>query len=269
MTRAGLAFPALLVATSLLLSACAREVKRYVANAGPQTPTMSTADVNTFISDSGYTRYHLQTPLWLIYDDSEEPFWRFPDGLDLEQFDKEHRLESTVVCDSAIYWSRKRLWRLDGNVVMVSTAGDSFLTQQLFWDQNTRRINSDSFIHIVRSDRILEGYGFESDQGMNDYIIHRPTAILPSSTFHPGAQNVDADSTAASADSMDAASDSLARSRRVRAMNTRPSERKTESNRLAPGQTVSSGASAHPPQQQKPGDLKPKPGNRQRIKPAN
>ena len=159
--------------------ACAEDEKSYVANATSRTPTMATSDVNTFISDSGYTRYHLDTDLWLVYDDTAEPFWRFPQGLELEQYDNNMSVSSTVVCDSAIYYSRKRLWQLDGNVVMVSTDGDSFLTQQLFWDQNTRRIRSDSFIHIVRSDRTLEGYGFESDQNMADYIIHRPTAILP------------------------------------------------------------------------------------------
>ncbi len=164
---------------SPVLGGCGEEVKRYVANAGSSTPTMATLNVQTFISDSGYTRYHLSTPAWYVYDDTSQPFWRFPDGLELEQFDDNMRTVSTVVCDSAIYFSRQRLWQLDGNVVMVSTDGDSFLTEQLFWEQETRRIRSDSFIHIVRSDRILEGYGFESDQAMADYLIHHPTAILP------------------------------------------------------------------------------------------
>lgn len=38
---------------------------------------------------------------------------------------------------------------------------------------------SDSFIHIVRTDRIIEGYGFESNQNMTRYTVRRPTAILP------------------------------------------------------------------------------------------
>ncbi len=164
---------------------CGEEERHYVANAGSRTPTMTTRDVSTFISDSGYTRYHLETPVWYVYDDTAEPFWRFPSGIELEQYDNFHRVSSTVVCDSAIYYSRKRLWQLDGNVVMVSTEGDSFLTEQLFWEQETRRIRSDSFIHIVRSYRILEGYGFESDQSMKDYIINNPTAILPGQRPQP------------------------------------------------------------------------------------
>lgn len=157
------------------------EPERFAPNAsdGNLTPTMATTDVSTLISDSGYTKYHVTAPLWQMFEDADEPFWRFPEGLELEQYDTELRPQSTVVCDSAVYFSRKRLWRLDGDVVMVNTQADSFLTEQLFWDQTQRKIYSDSFIHIVRSDRTIEGYGFESDQNMLSYIVNRPTAILP------------------------------------------------------------------------------------------
>ncbi|MDE6121131.1 MAG: LPS export ABC transporter periplasmic protein LptC [Muribaculaceae bacterium] len=174
------------VAALMLCVCCSQEQQRFVTNAGADTPTMSTADVSTLISDSGYTRYHLTAPLWLMFEDAEEPFWRFPDGLELEQYDLKMQPESNVVCDSATYFSRLRLWRLDGNVVMVNTQRDSFLTQQLFWDQTKRKIYSDSFIHIVRTDRTIEGYGFESDQSMLYYTVNRPTAILPAR--RPGAK---------------------------------------------------------------------------------
>ena len=140
---------------------------------------MTTYDVETFISDSGYTRYHISTPVWMMFEEASEPFWRFPDGLDLQQYDLRLNPDATMVCDSAIYFSRKRLWRLDGHVIMVNTLRDSFLSQQLFWDQAKRRVFTDSFIHIVRSDRIIEGYGFESNENMTAYTINNPTAILP------------------------------------------------------------------------------------------
>lgn len=157
------------------------EQQHYVPNVGDGStvPTMATSDVSTFISDSGYTKYHITADVWQMFEDAEEPFWRFPVGLYLEQYDRDLTPSAHVVCDSAIYFSRKRLWRLDGNVVMVNTARDSFLTEQLFWDQNSRKVYSDSFIHIVRTERIIEGYGFESDQNMLYYTVNRPTAILP------------------------------------------------------------------------------------------
>ncbi len=165
----------------IIVAACGEKERSYVPNIGDgdTSPTMSTFDVETFISDSGYTRYHISTPVWMMYDEALEPFWRFPDGLNMQQYDLAMNPDATMDCDSAVYFSRKRLWRLDGHVMMVNTLRDTFLSQQLFWDQVKRQVYTDSFIHIVRSDRIIEGYGFESNENMTAYTIRRPTAILP------------------------------------------------------------------------------------------
>lgn len=143
------------------------------------TPTMLTRNVSTLISDSGYTRYHITAPLWLMFENAEEPNWKFPEGLDIEKYDNDMKTDATVVCDSATYLSQRRLWRLDGNVRMRNTAGDRFLTQQLFWDQQKHTVYSDSFIHIERSDRIIEGYGFLSNEKMTAYTVNKPSGIFP------------------------------------------------------------------------------------------
>lgn len=169
------------LAAAAAVTACGEEQHSYVPNAGDgsTTPTMTTADVSTFISDSGYVRYHITTPLWQMFEEAKDPFWRFPGGLELEQYDLALKPQANIRSDSATYFSRRRLWRLDGNVVMVNVDGDSFLTNQLFWDQQQRKVYSDSFIHIVRTDRVIEGYGFTSNENMTAYLVHRPTGIIP------------------------------------------------------------------------------------------
>lgn len=166
---------------TFVLVACGKEKAHYVRDIGDgeNTPTMLTLDVATFISDSGYTKYKITTPLWAMYEEAREPFWRFPDGLELEQYDRLLRPQAHMRCDSARYLSQRRIWRLDGNVVMVNTMHDTFMTEQVYWDQSMRKVYSDSFIHIVRSDRVIEGFGFESDEQMTAYSVNRPTAIFP------------------------------------------------------------------------------------------
>lgn len=189
---------ALSFAAAVFLSSCEEEKKSYVPNITDpsKTPTMTTFEVSTFISDSGYTRYHITADRWDIYDDSINPLWIFPTGLELENYDLQMRPAATLVCDSATYYSAKRLWRLDGNIVMVNVQKDTFLTQQLFWDQKRAEVYSDSFIHIVRAEHIIEGFGFTSDQNMNAYTVNRPTAIIPMKReggrpFGPGMSTVD------------------------------------------------------------------------------
>lgn len=146
-------------------------------------PTMLTRDVETLISDSGVTRYRIVTPIWYVCDEVEEPYWRFPEGLNLDKYDNFFRTEATVRADSAIYLKRKQTWQLDGNVSISNVMNEKFLTQQLFWDQRTHKLYSDSFIHIERTDRVLEGYGFESNEQLTRYTIKKVSGIFPASEF--------------------------------------------------------------------------------------
>ncbi len=177
--RSILILPATLVIAAMFGS-CEEEKHSYVPNMDSiKTPTMVTTHVTTLISDSGYTRYNITTPVWNMFDETSDPYWTFPEGLKLVQYDLKMKPDANMRCDSATYFSNRRLWRLDGNVIMVNVMRDSFLTQQLFWDQVRAEVYSDSFIHIVRSNHIIEGYGFTSNEQMTAYTVHKPTAIIP------------------------------------------------------------------------------------------
>ncbi|MDE7151542.1 MAG: LPS export ABC transporter periplasmic protein LptC [Candidatus Amulumruptor sp.] len=147
------------------------------------TPTMRTLRANTTISDSGYTRYRILAPTWLMFDEAKSPHWKFPDGMHMEQYDNAGNIKATIDCDSAVYFTAKQLWRLDGAVDINSTDGQRFLTQQLYWDRLKHETYSDSFIHIERPDRVIEGFGFKSNEQMTHYIVRRPSGIFPASQF--------------------------------------------------------------------------------------
>ncbi len=187
--------PALITLLIALLWSCAGEENADSEPAdGNTSPTMVTDSVNSFVSDSGITRYHIEAPLWLMFDEADEPYWIFPDGLRLSQFDDRMNVIATMVADTARYFSRLKLWRLDGNVRMRRLNGEKFLTTQLFWNQNDHKVYSDSFIHIERPDRILEGYGFISNEQITAYTIRRPTGIFPTEGFTGGSPNQPSDS---------------------------------------------------------------------------
>lgn len=175
-------------AAAAVTSACSDDRRETISiSADPETfPTMRTVNVSTLISDSGYTRYHITTPLWLMYEEAAEPHWNFPSGLFIVQFNDSMQESGIFTADTATYFSLKKIWRFDRNVRMKNVDGDRFRTQQLFWDQNTRKVYSDSFIHIERADRTIEGYGFISNESMTDYTIRHPSGIFPTNAFMGG-----------------------------------------------------------------------------------
>lgn len=186
-------------AIAALLWSCSDEERPYRQGRVDDdlTPTMTTLRANTTISDSGFLRYRILAPTWLMFENAKEPRWTFPDGMHMERYDNLGKVNATIDCDSATYFTATQTWRLDGAVDIASTDGQRFLTQQLWWNRLDRQVYSDSFIHIERPDRVIEGFGFKSNDQMTDYLVLNPSGIFPASQFNPGGG--DAPATAAAA----------------------------------------------------------------------
>ena len=176
----------------ILLAACS-EAKTEVAEGYDNVdsmPSLYTRDVNTLISDSGVTRYRIEAAVWYMYEGEamEDPYWYFPEGIYVEQFDTLFATETMIKGDTAIYHKKQQIWRLDGNVHIENVEGKKFDTQQLFWNQKSREIYSDSAIRITDGEEVIEGVGFRSNEQITKYVILRTTGIF---TFERNVQHQD------------------------------------------------------------------------------
>lgn len=143
------------------------------------SPAVITHEVTSLISDSGITRYRIETPTWLVYDKTNPPFQEFPDGIYLEQFDINMSIQASLKADYAYYNESMQIWILKGNVHALNREGEQFDTPNLNWNQKTHRVYSDSVIHITREKSIITGVGFDSNEEMSEYTILNPTGVFP------------------------------------------------------------------------------------------
>lgn len=147
-------------------------------------PQLSTRNVSTLISDSGYTKYKVVTPLWNVYGGTgDEAFWDFPEGVYLRQLDHDLKVVSTVAADSACYFPNSKIWKLFGDVEIDQKEKAYFLSQRIFFDDKKKQIYSDTFIHIKTPTQVLEGIGFESNQTLTQYRVLKPTGMFPRKQF--------------------------------------------------------------------------------------
>lgn len=177
----GIATWLLLVAVPYFLSGCGTQEKERidaVVDRG-SIPTLEAFDVLTIVSDSGITRYRISAEVWQVYDKASQPYWDFPEGIYLETFDSLLNVTSSVRGDYAKFLENEQIWELKGNVSATNIDNEVFETEQLFWDQKTERIYSDSSIVITRQSSIINGIGFESNQSMTNYTIRNPKGIIP------------------------------------------------------------------------------------------
>ena len=119
---------------------------------------MQTSGVTTLISDSGVTRYRVNTEEWLVFDRKKPSYWAFEKGVYLEQFDSIFHIEASIKADTAYYYDKERLWKLIGNVDIQNRKGERFNTELLYWNEATQKVYSDKFIRIQQPDRIITGH---------------------------------------------------------------------------------------------------------------
>lgn len=160
-------------------------------------PAMNTLGVTTFMSDSGMTRYKMTAEQWLVFDKKNPPYQAFEKGAYLEKYDSVFNVEATVKADTVYLYDKQNLWELRGNVEIQNAIGERFDTQLLFWDQSSGRVYSDKYIRIERTDKIIAGIGFDSNQDMTDYRIRKVMGEFyfdESQTNTPAGQEVSGDS---------------------------------------------------------------------------
>ena len=157
-------------------------------------PSMTSLGVTTLISDSGITRYKIVTEEWLIHDKKNPPYWAFEKGVYLEKFDTLFRIDASIKADTAYYYDKKKLWELKGNVQILSQRGDKFKTDLLFWDEKKEKVYSDKYIQIEQEDKVLKGYGFESNQDLTEYEIKNTTGVFTIEDVAPATPPQPADS---------------------------------------------------------------------------
>jgi len=157
----------------VLATSCSSDEKGTVrAIKNPDAvPTLLTTKVSTLISDSGIIRYKLVADLWAMYERNPKPYWSFTKGIYIEKFDSLMRPEASIKADFAFFLKLERVWILKKNVRIKNLKGEEFTTEELYWDQNLKRIYSSKFIKIKQLTRTICGNGFVSNESMTQYKV--------------------------------------------------------------------------------------------------
>ncbi len=136
------------------------------------TPEVYTDSMAMFISsDSGYIEYKVISKTWEMYNKADEPYWLFPDGGYLEKYDSLGVIEATIEADTVWRYVDKGLWKMLGNVFAKTAKGATYASQELFFDENTRRFYSHVVVDIddPEQGRLTALKGFNANQQLDDF----------------------------------------------------------------------------------------------------
>lgn len=160
---------------AILLISCKSTTTVPAAATNGALLTQQSENLTILYSQDGNQSYRFTTPLLERYESRNEPYMEFRKGVEVITFnDSTHMKESTLTANYAIFMEKQKLWEAKGNVIVRQLSGQTLETEQLFWNQATKRIYSNVDSKVTQGEDVILGEGFESDEAFVDFTFRKP-----------------------------------------------------------------------------------------------
>ncbi|MBI5663094.1 MAG: LPS export ABC transporter periplasmic protein LptC [Ignavibacterium album] len=143
-------------------------------------PTQESWNATVTFSDSGKIRAILFAGHIRMYSDKNETL--LDSSIKIDFYDINEMKTTTLTS------KRGRVDDLTNDLYAfdsVSVESDSIIitTEEMMWRNKDRKIVSDKFVTILSPKEKIQGYGFESDQNLKNYVIYNITYITRRDTL--------------------------------------------------------------------------------------
>lgn len=140
-----------------------------------ELPAQESWNSTVFFTDSGKTAAILYTGHLQLFNTRKETI--LEDGVKVEFFNSLEMKTTTLTSKRGRVDERTNdLYAID-SVVAFNDSGIVVRTDELKWRNRDQKIVSDKYVTIDSPDEHIEGYGFESDQHLRNYVIYNITYI--------------------------------------------------------------------------------------------
>lgn len=157
-----------------LLPGCVNDPKAIKQVTSREDPNREEArQVTIWYSEAGLIKARLEAPAMVRTAREKQVVTEMPEGLLLVFFDPHLREESRLTANYGMVREDQDEMIARNNVVANNRNGDRLETEELIWNQKTRRIYSDKFVRITTADEIMYGDGFESNEDLTNYKIRK------------------------------------------------------------------------------------------------
>ncbi len=118
------------------------------------------------------------TPVLKKYENRD--IMEFPKGVKVDFYDENLNKITSLRADYAINQPSKKLWKFSGNVFIQRADGTYLKTQELFFDENTKKIYSAKYVEVGdNSGSVIRGKnGFKSDIEFKHYSFANVDGII-------------------------------------------------------------------------------------------
>jgi len=147
------------------------QINEITERLSPDVETV--CDVEILYSEEGKMRVQLEGPL-LLRHKTKDPFTEFPGGITVTFFDQSQNPTSKLTAKYAIRREKNKETVVRDSVIWYNIHKKEQLeTEELIWNEKTKKIYSDKFVKITTETESIFGEGFEADQNFTSYKIKK------------------------------------------------------------------------------------------------
>jgi LPS export ABC transporter protein LptC len=169
-----LLLPALLISL-LSISSCENDLNKINEISAKQSsnPVQQTTGVDVIYSDSARVKLRMLAPLLLQLDDPKKPerdYDLMPKGIKIIFYDGITLKETgSIMADTGINHSKAKIIEFHKNVIAKNAQGDTFRSDELYWDQNKKIMYSNKPVVVnTAAGDIVTGKTFTSDDKLTN-----------------------------------------------------------------------------------------------------
>lgn len=170
---------ALLSGAAILFYGCENnieQIKDFYIN--ENLPILEAKNFETLLTDSGKVQYSLKAPKVLQFQDEGRDYTEFPEGMQMIKFDENKNIISSITANYAKQFVAEDKWEAKNNVIATNAQGDTLKTEHLIWEEKKEIIHTEEFVKIIRTDQIITGIGFTSDEKLQNWKIKNPKGTI-------------------------------------------------------------------------------------------
>ncbi len=162
----------------LFIYGCTKEKVEPTVNVqltAEEIPDQESWNSTIFFTDSGRTKAILIAGHLRVFSKNKETL--LDSNIRVEFYNDEEIHTTTLTSKRGrVDEKTNNLYAID-SVVAVNDSGIVITSDEMMWRNKDRKIVSEKYVTIVSPKEKIEGYGFESDQNLRNYIIYNITYI--------------------------------------------------------------------------------------------
>jgi LPS export ABC transporter protein LptC len=173
--------PLLLFGILFLSFSCKSDIEKVNIFAGDlNLPDQSAVKLEVEYTDTGKLQLRFITPLLNRYLSTDDPFYEFPEGIEIYFYDSNEKEKSIITANYSIYHETSKIWEARDSVVARNIeTGEQIETEQMFWNEPEHVIYSTVFTKITNEDGVFFGEkGFEATQDLTEYRLIGSTGTV-------------------------------------------------------------------------------------------